>query len=1091
MCCLQNGVEPKDEQDSSAEKVNGSKEHAEKNLKGSTDDKRDSSSGDNGVEMEVDEEVSKNGGADDKHCDGASGTNDDSVCSEDTPAVLLGNGESGNESQDAKEKSANKVGIDSSVNENDDSQNPSLISDDSRDSVQSVNSDSKKDSLVETVKDGDDDILITLNNDEDDDEKKGNEAIESPKNVVKDVTDLEKKEIPSVDSLDSGKSIPPPPPLTPAPGVNINAINSTKPAVVQGQAVGIQIPGIPPGAQLAQQGNQLGYITNLGNQTLFVPISVPALSSSSVLSQLSMQQQSAAKISTTHNITTTATVPQIQQRVDLKPKSSWEMIELMRWEVQNRVPDNYNWSIIFHPKKEELSSVTSFLQELGSDVVKEQVYKDIIQIQTKKKESDDLKEAEVDSLEKMKTVYENTKKKVEHLQLETLSCKNCDFKTESPLIMDFHKDFPHYDPPWDVNRGSMLCSFCNYRTKVLAQFIFHMMDVHKRQARFVEKDQFFQCPLCPFNARTKLKLDKHLGKCAKNFKLQINLYPYFQDINYCMKTCFYKPKKPPPPKPPAQVKPAPPKTAVTMTTRQTVGQAIHQKQQQQVVRPVVPNQARPAIPAAQMQQQRPTLNPARLPLAVQQAPRLSKPNAKEMSVFEVCEICGGYVKDRQALRIHFYYAHKIELPSTIFQRDKPPLVCDVCKSPFWTTQGLTKHKTTQRHFSSSGSSPTNVLSGVQRCFMCTRKVYNLFAHIEQAHGMTMKDLVLMKKCIVCGITAVDRKTLEAHLASTHGILIKASDFVNEKSAQQKTVSVTSGQKPAKNIGQINFCVFCEIQFPDNIQLTVHCMKKHATCKECGMVVPNESQLDKHKCMKANRKCYVCGQKNMTPDSYAVHLRRHVKACKVKIENLSPEQIEKAKEKLKREYKPAVISLDSDEDSEVEVVEDTKPSKTSENRRARAGVTVDNSVGLKDNSEDKPSENADKTETSEEAVNSESNSAENDDKTSVENADESEEAGHNSDEVEKEETNEKLKESSDKTDKNDVEMEEIDEDKLLGTNEESNDSSGSLKRKRQESDIDEDELLKDDDDVKRPKTEIEADEHRDESENIEEKKESDS
>ncbi len=29
--------------------------------------------------------------------------------------------------------------------------------------------------------------------------------------------------------------------------------------------------------------------------------------------------------------------------------------------------------------------------------------------------------------------------------------------------------------------------------------------------------------------------------------------------------------------------------------------------------------------------------------------------------FEVCEICGGFVKDRDSLHIHFFWAHKVEI----------------------------------------------------------------------------------------------------------------------------------------------------------------------------------------------------------------------------------------------------------------------------------------------------------------------------------------------------------------------------------------------------------------------------------------------
>ncbi|XP_053402781.1 uncharacterized protein LOC123548919 [Mercenaria mercenaria] len=736
-------------------------------------------------------------------------------------------------------------------------------------------------------------------------------------------------------------------------------ISSAQNFIVQGT-----LPSIPVGSQLVRQGNQLGYVSVNGNQHIFVPVNnaVPASVAKNPLiaNQLTpVQQQQKTNVP-----------PQLKPE-DLRPKSSWEMIELMKWEIQNRVPDNYNWSVAFHGRKEELSSVSSFLQELGSDVVKEQVYKDIIQIQTKKKIAGDLKEPEIESLEKMKTVYENTKKKVEHLQLETKECDQCEFKTESSVIMNYHKDFPHYDPPWDMNKGWLMCAHCDFKTKTPAHYIFHEKDIHNVQAKFVEKEQLFQCSLCPLNASTKNKLEKHQQKCMKHFKLNANLQPYYHDVNFCMKTCFYKPKKvvpkPPPPKPTAKP---------TMLTRQQGTVPVSQTvvQQTQAIRPNtnvairqrLPVMRSPMPPQQNVQrppvpQQRPRLTPPALQRAPVPQQKPVRPPGREMSGFEVCELCGGYVKDRQALRIHFYYAHKVEMPQAIFNRPLPPLTCDVCKSHYWTTHGLTKHKTAQRHFiGAKPQAPQGKISTEMECFMCMKRFPNLFVHFEKIHGMTMKDLVLVRKCIMCGLAANDYKSLEAHLVNTHGILIKVNDYINDRTKPVRSSPNTSIIGGGKNVGKINYCVFCQIQFPDNIQLTMHCIKIHATCRTCGMVVATSKHLADHSCRKAhiNRSCYICGTIVTSQEKYALHLRSHVKPCRVKIENLTADEIIEVKEKIKREYKPAVISLDSDEDSDVEVVE-TKPS----NMKVVLEKDKDKDVEMVDLSEDadeKSNDNKSKT-----------------------------------------------------------------------------------------------------------------------------------
>jgi hypothetical protein len=46
-----------------------------------------------------------------------------------------------------------------------------------------------------------------------------------------------------------------------------------------------------------------------------------------------------------------------------------------------------------------------------------------------------------------------------------------------------------------------------------------------------------------------------------------------------------------------------------------------------------------------------------------------------------------------SLRIHFFYAHKIEMPAHVFSKPLAPLFCNTCNERFWTSQGFAKHKT--------------------------------------------------------------------------------------------------------------------------------------------------------------------------------------------------------------------------------------------------------------------------------------------------------------------------------------------------------------------------------------------------------------
>lgn len=291
-----------------------------------------------------------------------------------------------------------------------------------------------------------------------------------------------------------------------------NLANDTdvKHPVVQQPAVPLVVPmsSVPYGMPLQQvtvHQQQTGYLTKVGNQHIFVPMSNASPGMYPVVSTPNtFMTGSHAKGQPP--LKPAGAVP-TEKTPDLSPKSSLEMIELMKWEMQNRVPDNYNWSVAFHPKKDELSSVSAFLLELGHDVVKEAVYKDIILIQTKKKDQGKLKETEVESLEKMKTVYENTKKKVEHLEMKTLRCHHCKYQTESKVVMNHHKDHPHVEPPWDWHNGYLCCAHCDFRTKQTAAFSFHMEAVHKAVAKMPDKPGQFPCEMCPLDLSTKNKLE--------------------------------------------------------------------------------------------------------------------------------------------------------------------------------------------------------------------------------------------------------------------------------------------------------------------------------------------------------------------------------------------------------------------------------------------------------------------------------------------------------------------------------------------------------------------------------------------------------
>ncbi|KAK3581110.1 hypothetical protein CHS0354_033902 [Potamilus streckersoni] len=719
---------------------------------------------------------------------------------------------------------------------------------------------------------------------------------------------------------------------------------------------------------------QTGYITKVGNQTIFVPLAnstgKPIAPFPTVANmRASYMPHNAAMAATGQHSTTVK--PEVNKVTEfVTPKSSMDMMEMCKWEIANRMPDNYNWSVVFHPKKDmEVSAITAFLQELGSDIVKEAVYKDIIQIQTNKKETGKLTDSEVVSLEKMKTVYKETKDRVGDLKLDYKKCRACNFITESRNVMAYHKEFAHNG----LKEGDLLCARCNFSTRNKEAFVFHMESEHELQGKIIEKRAFYECELCPFETNNKNKLTRHRFRCAKQFKLQQNLQPYYHDVNFCMKTMYFKVKKPVIKNPvydtrhrnqnlsqktkaaqPSQQ----PRKVVAMpmvnTNMNMIRQVSPQTAALRMPYTIPPNTPTTNIAATKQHLASALQKPVQSNLFSHTSPvggqfSINKPAAPapisspattlgrmDMSKFEVCELCGGYVKDRQALRIHFYYAHKVEMPLSIFNRPQPPLICEVCQARFWTTQGLSKHKTNTKHF----SAPSPASSKDQRCFMCSRTVPNLFVHIEQVHGITMKDLVAMKKCIMCGTTSSNRRELEIHMAALHGVLIKASEI--DKPAPIGTAfkavpspvqgaAVIAGKK--QSLVRNNLCVFCQVQFNDNIQLTMHCIKNHATCSACGMVVARKADLENHHCKKlASRSCPLCNLRKLTPEAYLKHVKTHMRKCSVNVKKLSEDELAKYPKPVKKPVE-VINLLDSDDD-------DNDSQVSSDKVKTAAGVKLE-------------------------------------------------------------------------------------------------------------------------------------------------------
>lgn len=601
------------------------------------------------------------------------------------------------------------------------------------------------------------------------------------------------------------------------------------------------------------------------------------------------------------------------------PQASWEQIELIKYEVASRKPDNAFWGGLANvSKRAELSGVSKFLFDIGSDLVKESAYEQIVQVQQKKDESDKLSFTEKESLQRMKKVVTEIREKVKFLNdLPSYKC-DCGYTTSSSNVMYLHKQYPH-------GVHSMKCVHCQEQfdgKQKEAEYRKHMTEVHSIVPLIPSKPNLYPCSMCLAEGPNKHTLVKHKLKCMKTFKPHLNQAPHHVDINLCMKNIFYKfqvvnkrlqaqkiatnqvdtraniPKLPAVQPRPAPIQPkSQPRPILPPNVHVMSSQALHN------------NFTRMAIPVFGRPQVRVSEPRVVQPVQRQPIPHIAKPTVNQLlktqqsqptpvakGGFEVCEICGGYVKDRMSLRIHFFYAHKIEMPAHVFNKAQAPLFCSTCNERFWTSQGFTKHQNGPKHIQNLRKTE----STTNQCWICKQKPENLYSHLHKFHRLTTGECMALKRCMFCGILAKDRKDLELHMAATHGVLIKGDEnkvpppikppIQSNVSTKNLSTVVTGG---SSGMVRNNYCVFCSSQFLDNTKLTLHCLSVHATCKKCGMVVNKQSDLVRHVCKMSSKTCSICGMKNLKPAGLLKHLESHTKPCKIRLKRLSPIQIEKA------------------------------------------------------------------------------------------------------------------------------------------------------------------------------------------------------
>lgn len=247
------------------------------------------------------------------------------------------------------------------------------------------------------------------------------------------------------------------------------------------------------------------------------------------------------------------------------------------------------------------------------------------------------------------------------------------------------------------------------------------------------------------------------------------------------------------------------------------------------------------------------------------------PPANKAGQFEICEICGGFVKDRESLRIHFYWAHKVDINKELFDRKTPHLICEFCPQRFWTYQGYTRHR--QMSHKTAGKDP------VWKCPVCRQDgIDNLLTHLNQNHSISLTMICHQKYCPMCGLTFKTEPATRQHLVAAHRQMFEKA-LAAYAPAVGKATSAPVPTGLYKNAAKKKFepvCALCDITFPTIEAFTLHCAKMHLfRCYRCGQKWNTSELLQAHfrqAHSNEQEKCQICSSKLTIGRPYIRHVK---------------------------------------------------------------------------------------------------------------------------------------------------------------------------------------------------------------------------
>lgn len=446
-------------------------------------------------------------------------------------------------------------------------------------------------------------------------------------------------------------------------------------------------------------------------------------------------------------------------------------------------------------KPDSLRPLSRLLHDLGLDLVREQVYKDLIGIQVAKDVKNMLDDKEKEQLKRLTDAHSKLIVKNAVYQLPFVSCR-CSYSSSSANVLALHHEFGStYEVPFHT---CCLCEDC--KTRWPSQFLSHLESLHQIKGRVQTKLAPNICRYCPYEHKNQARMEVHSGKCFKKFNLNTNLQPVPADCDIPLMgkptSQLLRPGMMPYPsglsnfsishgvqqlaKPAVGIG-----TAAASNIQPSVmeiggqlyslvhhnGKALFTSLRSQIANVNVSSHNSNTPSSAVV--------PANFPRFVQP---LNKPSAGERTsdtptrvpFVEKCEMCDAVLKDRDALWNHFRLLHKVELSRVSMIEKEPWMTCDVCLAKFWTYQGLTRHSVQlhKRELNSQGL-PTKTF----KCFLCLQTHANPLNHLSTFHNITLLDMYHSRRCCMCNKRFRSAPSFEEHMVLQHHDIFANKDVL--------------------------------------------------------------------------------------------------------------------------------------------------------------------------------------------------------------------------------------------------------------------------------------------------------------------------